>query len=215
MIGGMCFAVPSTPYLSSHAPVEVLAVTYAIGAVFFTMAAFTQLTTTANMPRLKAAATPRSKVHIALVLGAATSITWWACLVQFAGTLFFNSTTIRAVTDTATTRAEMLVIWRPDAFGSICFLVASALALLDRAASRKLIALDWGSTDWWINWLNMIGSIFFGISAVAAWVLPDTTTPINAALVNSSTLAGALCFVFGAWLARPRDTAPQLTSTPT
>jgi hypothetical protein len=50
----------------------------------------------------------------------------------------------------------------------------------------------------------MVGSILFGISAVAAYVVPDTGEPISAAIMNLTTMLGALCFVRAAWLVLPR-----------
>jgi uncharacterized membrane protein YfcA len=63
--------------------------------------------------------------------------------------------------------------------------------------------------------LNLIGSVFFGISALAAYVVPDTDELLNASIATSMTLAGALCFYWGArvlvkpppWLRRPASAA--------
>ncbi len=46
----------------------------------------------------------------------------------------------------------------------------------------------------------MVGSIFFMISALAAFVVPDTGDLLDAALANSGTLLGALCFFWAARL---------------
>jgi hypothetical protein len=46
--------------------------------------------------------------------------------------------------------------------------------------------------------LNLIGSIAFAISAVAAYTVPDTNELLNAALATSTTLVGALCFLWAA-----------------
>ena len=46
--------------------------------------------------------------------------------------------------------------------------------------------------------LNLIGSVAFGISAIAAYVVPDTKELLNAALATSMTLVGALCFLWAA-----------------
>ena len=48
--------------------------------------------------------------------------------MQSAGTLFFNVTTFRAL-DTAISNPQYnRLVWRPDAFGSVCFLVSGAIA---------------------------------------------------------------------------------------
>jgi hypothetical protein len=55
-------------------------------------------------------------------------IDWWATAVQLLGTLFFNVTTFTALDAHLTAKQSDLVVWTPDALGSICFLVASQLA---------------------------------------------------------------------------------------
>jgi hypothetical protein len=49
-------------------------------------------------------------------------------------------------------------------------------------------------------WLNMLGSIFFMISAIAAFVRPATHEVVSARVDNSGTFLGAVCFLWGAWL---------------
>ena len=58
-------------------------------------------------------------------------IDWWATVIQLAGTLFFNLSTYHALQTSLSTGQEDRLIWRPDVFGSICFLVASALAWVE------------------------------------------------------------------------------------
>ena len=49
----------------------------------------------------------------------------------------------------------------------------------------------------------MLGSIAFGVSAVAAYVVPATGDVWDAAMSNLGTLVGALCFLVGAILLLP------------
>jgi hypothetical protein len=49
----------------------------------------------------------------------------------------------------------------------------------------------------------MLGSVFFGVSAVAAYVVVSTTEMLDAALANSGTLWGAVCFLAGAIVLMP------------
>ena len=77
------------------------------------------------------------------------------------------------------------VIWRPDAVGSVLFLVSSAIALMpDVRRHRHGHARD---RSWSISTLNMVGSIFFGISAVGAYVVPATDDLLNARWSNGGT----------------------------
>ena len=48
--------------------------------------------------------------------------------------------------------------------------------------------------------INVAGSVAFGISAVAAFVIPSSGDVWNAELSNLGTLVGALCFLTGAIL---------------
>ena len=59
--------------------------------------------------------------------------------------------------------------------------------------------------------LNMVGSIAFGVSAVASNVMSDDTLR-DAQRANLGTFVGALCFLVGAVLLIPDqagDAAPQ------
>ena len=57
-----------------------------------------------------------------------------------------------------------------------------------------------GDLGWEIAALNLVGSIFFGLSAIAAYVVPSTGELLNAALANAGTFLGALGFLVGAAL---------------
>ena len=51
---------------------------------------------------------------------------------------------------------------------------------------------------WWEGAANLAGSVAFGLSALAAVVLPTTGEPLNLAIVNAGTFVGAVCFLVGA-----------------
>jgi hypothetical protein len=118
-----------------------------------------------------------------------------ASAIQFVGTLFFNVSTFAAMNTALDTQQIDLRVWSPDVFGSICFLVSSWLAYV--AVSRP-------SAEWRMAALNLLGSVFFGISALAALVEPSTSEPVSAAIANAGTTAGAVCFFAGALLLIPR-----------
>lgn len=91
-------------------------------------------------------------------------------------------------------------MWVPDFVGSILFLVASWFGI------RALGNAEWwmlSSTPWWIAWLNMVGSVFFMVSAIASDVLPATTSEIDPRWANLGTLLGGICFFTGAALMLP------------
>ena len=182
MVGSACFAVASLPGASDLSD-RVVAVTYFVGSIFFTTAAFEQLRTARGQGNEVAAA-----------------------LVQFAGTLFFNVTTFAGMIERLDAHQADLLVWSPDALGSVCFLVSSVLAEI--AVWGPLVPARRSAS------LNLVGSVAFGISAVAAYVIPNTDELLNAALATSMTLVGALCFFWAArvlvkpppWL-RPKPAA--------
>jgi hypothetical protein len=55
--------------------------------------------------------------------------------------------------------------------------------------------------------LNLLGSVFFGIAALAALIEPSTSEPVSAAIANAGTTAGALCFFAGAFMLIPQAAA--------
>lgn len=97
--------------------------------------------------------------------------------------------------------------WRPDAGGSILFLVSSALALV--AAARRHELWDPLARTWHGTWLNAAGSVFFAVSAVGAFVVPSTQTLLDATAANAGTLAGASCFLVAALLSRRAITSDR------
>ena len=121
---------------------------------------------------------------------------WWAAIVQSAGTLFFNVTTYQAMHTVLTSSEYDKLVWRPDWRGSICFLVSGAIAY--RASPRRAWH-GWlparGSEGWWQPAVNLLGCIFFGISAVAGYVVPSTGSMIDLAAANWNTSLGAACFL--------------------
>ncbi len=133
------------------------------------------------------------------VAASVRSAAWWAVAVQLVGTVMFNISTV-AATDTALDTYQQVdrLVWGPDVYGSIAFLIASHLAWLH--VCGRLWCVHRESTDWWMAALNYVGSIFFMVSALAAFILPTTGEPLNVALVNSATFLGAGCFLAGALL---------------
>lgn len=51
---------------------------------------------------------------------------------------------------------------------------------------------------------NLVGSIAFGIAAIAAFWVPSTGSVLDLAAANSFTALGGLCFFVGAVLLLPR-----------
>ncbi len=121
---------------------------------------------------------------------------WWSAIVQSAGTLFFNVTTYHAMHVALTSPEYNRLVWRPDWRGSICFLVSGAIAYI---ASPRGGWRGWlphrGGEGWWQPGVNLLGCIFFGISAVAGYVVPSTGSMVDLAAANWNTSLGAACFL--------------------
>jgi hypothetical protein len=175
--GSLCFLVgPLAPFAELVGP-GADAVTFFVGSLLFTAGGLLQVWI----------ALPERHSDRA---GAAA---WWAAVVQSAGTLFFNATTFRAM-DTLLTDPEYdKLVWRPDALGSVCFLVSGVIAY--RAAARRGWWPVRHGPGWWEPAFNLLGCIFFGIAAVAGYVLPTTGSMLDLAAANWTTAAGAACFM--------------------
>jgi hypothetical protein len=118
---------------------------------------------------------------------------WWAAVIQSAGTLFFNVTTYQAMHTAVTSSEYNKLVWRPDWRGSICFLVSGVIAY--RASPRHGWRPAQGGAGWWQPAINLLGCIFFGISAIAGYVVPSTGSVLDLAAANWNTSLGAACFL--------------------
>jgi hypothetical protein len=198
-VGSLLFALGAVPGYASAVGARWDTVTFFVGSLFFTSAAFLTYREAVDAgPQAPGAAWRRFFVF------QPRRIDWWATAVQLAGTLFFNVSTGNALRVNLTAQAAHQHVWRPDAVGSICFLVASALAWFE-------VCHGWAgwrprSWSWWITLANLVGSIAFGVSAVAGYINPATGQLHNAERSNLGTFIGALCFFAGALLLMPERT---------
>jgi hypothetical protein len=118
---------------------------------------------------------------------------WRTAWIQSVGTLFFNVTTFQAIHTATSSSPYDRLVWRPDAAGSVCFLISGAVAY--RASARHGWLPDRGGPGWWEALVNLLGCIFFGISAIAGYVVPATGTMLDLAAANWNTSLGAACFL--------------------
>ena len=122
-------------------------------------------------------------------------------MIQLVGTFYFNVMTFLALYDNWSVSQEDRLVWRPDVIGSICFLVASYLAWAE--VCHSVGRLRFRDLSWWIVVLNLLGSVFFGMSAIGAYVNPDTDDVTNLRWDNGGTFLGALCFLIAAVMLIP------------
>ncbi|MEL7671368.1 hypothetical protein [Methanobacterium sp.] len=207
-IGATCFAVGAIPSYLTAVGDTYDGLTFFIGSIFFTSAAFLQYLEAINTPYNPL----NKKEKFRILVWAPNRIGWWAVVVQFIGTVFFNLNTFNALRSNLSINQLTPLVWIPDAYGSICFLVASLLAWME--VSHALWSWRPRSFSWNIAGLNMLGSIFFGISAAGAFVLPGTGLPLNMFLVNMGTFAGGVCFLVAAILLLPERVHETIKNPP-
>jgi hypothetical protein len=132
--------------------------------------------------------------------GPALRIGWLSAASQFAGTILFNISTGSALWAHAV-KPERRLVWAPDVTGSLAFLVSGVLGVVAITAAVGIFELK--SRDWQAEWINMVGCVAFGVSALGAFV---TTTGVteDALLANLGTFIGALCFLAAALMGLPR-----------
>lgn len=204
IIGSACFAAGSfasnwpqfTPsgFTSSHS----LNMTFFIGSLFFTGAAWLQLLEAINGDIADIDAEQRSWHWFAFKPHNAG---YSASLIQFIGTLLFNFNTADAMLTGLGWKGEELLVWGPDAIGSICFLLASYLALIE--VSHSYWSFQPHQISWWIVIINLAGSVAFMLSALFSFVLPASANPEWVWGANAFTLLGAICFLFASYLMIP------------
>lgn len=197
MIGSSCFAVGSVPAYAHAVGGWFDSITYAIGSVFFTSASLAQLLQS-QTPAMTDVTVARagSRERIRWLAWLPHDRSWLAAVTQFPGTLFFNISTFAALVHNATVAQQDRIVWRPDLYGSMLFLVSSTFALL------ALPKDDARSLPWWISWINMAGSVFFMASALGSYILPSGDL-ISTRLTIAGTFFGAICFLVAAALMLP------------
>jgi hypothetical protein len=159
-VGSVCFLVGPLPGYAQLVGAEADALTFFVGSLFFTTGGALQTS-----------------------LSRGDRAAFWSAAIQSAGTLFFNVSTFLALQTSLDNADYDRLVWRPDAFGSICFLVSGVIAYRARRAH------DWQPL------VNLLGCVFFGISAVAGYVVPATGSIIDLAAANWNTCLGAACFL--------------------
>jgi len=138
---------------------------------------------------------------------------WWAAVIQSAGTLFFNASTFRAMQILLSSSEYDRRVWRPDLFGSVCFLVSGVIAY--RASARHGWLPQRAGPGWWQPGVNLLGCVLFGISAISGYVLPASGSMVSQAITNVNTSAGAACFLACALpTLRPRSRRPRPAAAP-
>ncbi len=176
-VGSACFLVGPFPGYAELVGAEADAITFFVGSILFTLGGALQ--SAGAWPGRASAGDGRAA--------------WRSAIVQSAGTLFFNVTTFRALETAINNPDYNRLVWRPDAFGSVCFLVSGYIAYA--ASARRGWLPERSGTGWWQPGVNLLGCIFFGISAIAGYVVPSSGSIVDLAAANWNTSLGAACFL--------------------
>jgi hypothetical protein len=190
-IGSSLFAIGTAPGFATLAGAGATNLLCFIGSWFFTSAALIQLLL--SKPSMSRPWETRS-IRVEF-LSAAT---------QFVGTLRFNVSTGAALW-AHRIPARRHFVWWPDAAGSVAFLVSGALGVVAVTLTVGIVRLK--SREWLAAWINMLGSIAFGASAVGAFIKRTGVTE-DALVANLGTFIGALCFLIAALVMRPKRFSP-------
>jgi hypothetical protein len=208
-VGSVCFALGSFPPYATAVGVTPDNITFFIGSIFFTTASFLQYMEVASAP--SAVGAPHRDGSGSLLRIRHRRIDWWAAGIQLIGTVWFNRTTLSALLVGLGASSAHHPVWRPDALGSICFLVSSWLAWAEECHGP--FAWRPSRISWQITALNLAGSIAFGVSAIASYV-NSSGQLLSLALTNLGTFVGAVCFLIGAVLLLPERTLEAADEEP-
>jgi hypothetical protein len=199
-IGSVCFALGSVPAYANAVGILGDDLTYFIGSIFFTSAGLLQYIETVSTPH-KFGGKLQDKIKY--ILFEPQRIDWWSTLIQLIGTLFFNLSTFAAIISFTILQSKVYV-WVPDVYGSICFLIASYLAYSE--AGHSFFSFKIKSLPWWIAFINLLGSLAFGVSALGAFTPLTASQPWHPLMMVWGTFIGAVCFFIAAVLLLPERT---------
>jgi YrhK-like protein len=197
IVGSALFALGSFPPYATATSGSVVGVTYFVGSIFFTTAGYLQYVQTISSPDDVRSGSRRLR----LFAWQPHRIGWWAASVQSVGTLLFNRSTFHAMDTALSVPQQERLIWAPDMFGSIAFMIASTLAWLE--VCHGWWRWDPRDTPWRIVALDLAGSLAFQLSAIAAFVRPATGELLSIPVADLGTFVGAVCFLIGAALLIP------------
>lgn len=209
-VGSLCFVLGAVASQWGSSSRPAIGVIFFVGSIFFTAAGYLQYAEAAGVDHRFDPARPRHRWRPAS--WEPRRIDWRAALVQLIGTLLFNISTFAAMNHNLTTHQVNARVWAPDVFGSAAFLISSTLAFAE--VCHRWLCWRSRSLSWWIVAVNLLGSIAFGVSAIASLSEPSTGEAVSARLANAGTSVGGLCFLAGALLLMPEAAAAAKRVSP-
>jgi len=114
-VGSACFVLGSVPAYLNAVGGTVDGVTYFVGSIFFTCASFAQLAQAQSPAMTSVDATGQHRPAPLHLYGwLPHDRNWLAAVTQFPGTIYFNVSTLAALTHNANAAQEDRYVWRPD-----------------------------------------------------------------------------------------------------
>ncbi|MFJ9821429.1 hypothetical protein ACIRU3_40510 [Streptomyces sp. NPDC101151] len=199
VIGGALFAAGAAVAQFGSGDATECASIYFVGGLFFNTGGYVSLLQVINAPR-----------HVADGEGRLVTrrwrwwsyepmrVDWLSTFVLFAGTLVFAVSLLDSFVRGLSVQQVNRLIWAPDVFGCVLFLVSGHLGFAEICHGRPCVRPH--SLGWWIVAVNQLGSVLFMVSALAAFTRPATGSLVSAGIANWGTLIGALCFSFAGLL---------------
>jgi len=198
-VGAFCFAAAAVTAQWATVSRPGVDVTFFVGSLFFTSASYLQYAEAVNAGR-GTAITGRAR-RWRPASWEPRRIDWLSAFVQFIGTLLFNVSTFAAMKHGLSTRQQNARVWAPDSLGSVAFLISSELAFAE--VCHRWVCVRARELQWQIVALNLLGSIAFGVAAVASLIEPASGEVVSARVANGGTALGGLCFLVAALLLMP------------
>lgn len=184
IVGSVLFGLGAAFPLISGFPIEIINLVYLAGSTLYLIGASVQFVQGRRMKindRGDAAAVRRFANRNSR-----------AAAIQAFGAVLFQTSMTGALINSLSTLQQERVIWAPDLIGAICFVTASTIFFTlrypiqqrqDNRQSARFLAL-----------LNIIGSGFFVLSAIGAYIVPLTDESLYPQLANIGTFIGAIFF---------------------
>ncbi len=113
-------------------------------------------------------------------------------VVQGVGAVLFQTNLTAAFAQDLTIAQQEVLLWAPDLVGSVLFLVSSSIFF---RLNRPIQGREEEGQDRTLALLNMVGSSFFILSALGAYVSPISGSEIYPFVANLGTLIGAGFFL--------------------
>ena len=113
--------------------------------------------------------------------------------IQAIGALLFQTSMTGALIRSLSIAEQERIIWVPDLFGALCFLVASSMFFTLRYPIQHRQGNGRSARE--LAMMNIVGSAFFVVSALGAYIVPLTDQSIYPQIANLGTFAGAVLFL--------------------